>query len=74
MADEPKLDMSRRSRFVWDDPNDITIIEATPEERARIEEMYKDVDFSALEQDQEEKSTSEKLDEIKARFDKVAKE
>jgi hypothetical protein len=35
MADEPKLDMSRRSRFVWDDPNDITIIEATPEERAR---------------------------------------
>jgi hypothetical protein len=71
--DLAKLDMSRADRFVWQD-GDITVTPATPEERARIKEMYKDVDWSALTvdegDDEEEKSApSDDLESLPQRFE-----
>lgn len=74
MAKTDKVDMSRASRFVWED-GDVVITPPPPGDNTA--ELYKDVDWAALERqtegDDEEGKRAPDLGELAKRFNEVAR-
>jgi hypothetical protein len=76
MAKTDKVDMSRADRFVWQD-GDVVITPPPPGDNTA--ELYKDVDWAALERQAEGDDTEEEgkhtpdLGELAKRFDDFAK-